>query len=221
MYKTSEKKCNDQIFVDDTGKTHRVIGDENVLVEETDTGARFTFRNMNWFKKANGEHQNYYVVEYYLVPKDIQALAKLENRIKEAREQNPNTSQTTFTNTASCRNKTVTASAPYRSKNNLAPVTKEYMRDGSSNSVQHPRLKFSIKLNPARIKLNEGRNMIATDQYSSSLSIDFTTLQIETNPPEAKELVAYDFSGNVGTYTISDETYVRITYVGTIIGEPE
>ncbi|MBQ9902003.1 MAG: Cna B-type domain-containing protein [Clostridia bacterium] len=221
VYSTSEKKCNDQIFVDDTGKQRRVIGDANVLVEETDTGARFTFRNMNTFKKANGEHQNYYVVEYYLVPKDIQALAKLENRIREAREENPNTSQTTFTNTASCRNKEVNASAPYRSKNNLFPVTKEYMRDGSSSSVQHPRLKFSIKLNPARMKLNEGRDMIATDEYSSSLSIDFTTLKIETNPPEAKELVAYDFSGNVGSYTIPDETYVHITYTATIIGEPE
>lgn len=220
LYNTSEKKSNDQIFVDDSGKTHRVIGDANVLVEETDTGARFTFRNMSWFKKANGEHQNYYVVEYYLVPKDVQALAKLENRIQEAREQDPHTSQTTFTNTASCRNKEVRASAPYRSKNNLFPVNKEYMRDGSSQSVQHPRLKFSIKLNPARMKLNEGRKMVATDEYSSSLSIDYTSIKIETNPPEAKNLVSYDFTGNVGTYSIPDETYVHITYSATIIGEP-
>ena len=44
---------------------YRVMESDHMKVEETATGARFTFKDMNFFKKDNGNYYPFYVVNYY------------------------------------------------------------------------------------------------------------------------------------------------------------
>ena len=93
---------------------------DHMKVEETATGARFTFTDMNFFKKDNGNYYPFYVVNYYLMPRNLQALAELERMVID-NGNNP----VAFDNTASCRGNTASAIAHYTKKNSLKPVTKD------------------------------------------------------------------------------------------------
>lgn len=70
---------------------------------------------------------------------------------------------------------------------------------------------FRITLNPGGLVLNNMEPLTMTDEYEN-LSVIFDT--IEANPSEG---VRWDFSGNVGTYTIPDATKVVITYKARVI----
>ena len=195
---------------------YRVMENDNVRAEETAYGAKFTFKNLDFFKKKNGQYYNFYLVDYYLVPRSIEALAELEKRLYGDESQ-----KTPIENIASFREDTTKALTFYPHKNSLEPVSKTYYRNGNEtdeSGEQHPRLDFSIEINPGKVSLNEGRNMEVRDTYSSSLSIDYRSVRIQTEP-EAD--VSYDFSGNVGTFIIPDNTSVRITYTATVISQPE
>ena len=195
----------------------RVISNDDVKVEETEKGLRFTFRNMEKFKKANGQYYNFYIVDYYLVPRSVEALAEIERRV--AADESGRTAP--ITNTASFRDNTTTAMTFLSHKNDFGPVSKTFAKMGTDvgeDGEQHPKIKFQININPGQISLNEGREMEVTDTYSSSLAVDYRSVKV-TSYPESN--ISFDYSGNVGRFVIPDNTYVIIDYEATIISKPE
>ncbi len=194
----------------------RVIENDDVKVQETSQGLRFTFKNMDRFRKANGQYYNFYIVDYYLVPRSVAALAEIERRIAA-----DETKTAPITNTATFRENKTTAITYLTHKNDLEPVTKTFAKMGTStddDGEQHPRIKFRININPGRIALNDGNDMEVTDTYSSSLSVDYRSVKVTTNP---EHKISFDYSGNVGRFIIPDNTHVIIDYEATIISPPE
>lgn len=185
---------------------------DHMKVEETATGARFTFTDMNFFKKDNGNYYPFYVVNYYLMPRNLQALAELERMVID-NGNNP----VAFDNTASCRGNTASAIAHYTKKNSLKPVTKEYTYDDEYSTDFQPRYNFTIDINPYRLKMNDGNEMMVQDEYSDTLSVDYESIQYVTEPPEAAKTIHYDYRGNTGTFYIPDETHVIITYRAAVV----
>ena len=76
-----------------------------------------------------------------------------------------------FQNTASCRGNTASAIAYYTKKNSLKPVTKEYSYDDEHSTESQPRYNFTIDINPYRLKMNDGNEMVVEDAYSKTLSV--------------------------------------------------
>ena len=88
---------------------------------------------------------------------------------------------------------------------------------------------YVIEYNPERIQLNEGDDIELTDIMTGNLSVDYTSITIETDPQKE---IQYTFSGadpavdgaeyNGGTkavFTVPDETYVKISYKAMVVGK--
>ena len=211
----------------------RVIENDDVKAEETENGLRFTFKNVDKFRKSNGQYYNFYSVDYYLIPRSLEALAEIERRVAAANPPltngtvvtNPPTTLATvpFTNTATFRGNSSTAVSYLMHKNDIFPVKKICTRaenETSEYAQLHPKYQFTININPGKIALNEGKEMQVTDTYSSSLAVDFRSVVVKTYPEGREDQVTYDYSGNVGTFVIPDCTHVIITYDARISEAP-
>ena len=167
-------------------------------------------------------------VDYYLIPRNLEALAEIERRVAEkspplTTSPNYEYAEVPFTNTATCREIETSAVTYMIHKNDIRPVTKTPKKmpvEAGEYNQLHPKYSFQINLNPGKIKMNDGTPMQVTDTYSSSLSIDYRSIEISTFPEDRKDQVYYDFSGNVGKFIIPDETHVMITYTAKIIEAP-
>ena len=146
------------------------------------------------------------------MPRNQQALAELERMVIDNGD-NP----VPFQNTASCRGNTASAIAYYTKKNSLKPVTKEYSYDDEHSTESQPRYNFTIDINPYRLKMNDGNEMVVEDAYSETLSVDYESISYVTEPPEAASEIHYDYRGNTGTFFIPDETHVIITYGAAVV----
>ena len=190
-------------------------------------------KNVDKFRKPNGQYYNFYSVDYFLVPCDAEALARIEQLVATRNKslingdyppsENPNEPKTitpyTVTNTASFRGTSTTANVNLPHKNKIFPVDKSYSRlnkDNSEYGLKHPTYKFEININPGRGTLNNGDPMAMTDTYSSSLSVNYRSIKITTYPPGKESDVTYDYSKNKGTFVIPDNTYINITYEAQI-----
>ncbi len=105
-------------------------------------------------------------------------------------------------------------------------------------------IKYTIDLNQEGAELNSGRKIVVEDSYSANLSVDFETITIRTDRNQYNSgthagdaiaegawystgssdtggQVSYDYSGNVGRFTIPDKTHVIIQYEATVIDPRE
>ena len=76
---------------------------------------------------------------------------------------------------------------------------------------------YTIVINPDKLRLNNGNDMTLTDEFSRTLSIDYTSIRVTTDPSGKR--VTYDYYGNKGVYKVPDETKVTITYDCNVIGD--
>lgn len=64
---------------------------------------------------------------------------------------------------------------------------------------------WKIELNKDAFKINNGNSLVLKDTFTSNQSIDYSSVTVTNG-------ITYDYSGNTGTFTISDSTAVEITY---------
>ena len=81
--------------------------------------------------------------------------------------------------------------------------------------------KYSITFNPVKATLNGGEPMEMKDVLSDNLSLDYSSVRIQTDPAGAE--VPYSVSGGPGgttvaTYIVPDSTKVVITYSAEVRG---
>ena len=171
---------------------------ENTYAQLTDTSSGGLIRTTSLPKKSDGSYYKYYKIEYYLVMKDL-------NKALEKAEAAGGTVK--FKNTAGYENATSEVEIEFGNP----IVDKNAAIDGDKAT-------FTITLNPDKLKLNKGADMIMRDTFSKTLSIDYSSISITTDPEENKSKVTYDYYGNTGEFKIPDETKVVITYVSKVIG---
>ena len=81
--------------------------------------------------------------------------------------------------------------------------------------------RYQISFNPAKAMLNQGEPMTLTDVMSSSLSLDYSSVSITTDPegmPVPYSATGRDDGSTVVKYTIPDSTAVTITYEAMVVG---
>ena len=171
-------------------------------VENTANGARYTVN----VPKKEGKYFEIYYFYYYLY------VDNMENLIGKTLS---NGGTTNLVNTAHWENLSddATVTFSYQAVSKTAQDVYDDQGHVDKNYEQ-----YTITLNPEKIRMNGGRAMTMTDTFNN-LAIDYATIQITTDPAANASLVTYDYSGNVGTYQIPDETAVTITYRARITGE--
>lgn len=205
---------------------YRNVTDDSYVIESTDYGLRFTLNELP--KKANGDYYPYYGVNYWLVPKNEEAISIIEQQIHDGVFQHESSGEAwsedgfgfkigrgefkKYDNVAVCRGEEGSCQYDLYLDNELLPLLKSSVIDDENNVVH-----YTISINKGKVELNEGLPIIVEDTYSDTLSIDFRSIEIETDPADRLDQVSYDFSGRVGTFRVPDSTYVRITYDATIL----
>ena len=213
----------------------------------------FGYENRNYYRKAedNGcifeRTDTGFRVTYFLVPKDLESLKKIEEMAK-ANALAGGEPKVTFGNKASTRGMSASADVKIGVTNDFMPIDKTSQTyldllnpyqgqtrvpledaavDGktvretpdviSTDDIQRYVMKYRIVLNKGKERLNEGNDITVEDEYSSNLSVDFRSIQITTEPASAAEKFSYDYSGNIGYFVIPDETKVTIEYEATVL----
>lgn len=108
-------------------------------------------------------------------------------------------------------------------------LTKELLNEGELGG-KNRKAHYRITFNSAKATLNEGEPMTMTDVLSKNLSVDYSSIQITTDP--AGMAVPYNLKGGVGpdgqtdgttvaTFTVPDSTKVVITYDADVRGNGE
>ena len=219
----------------DTAEKH------NCTLELTETGFKITIKEP--FKQADGSLYPYYGIDYWLIPKDLDALKTIEQTAKaNALATGQTVGKASYTNTAKCRLTEASATVKIGAHNDFVPLDKtseaylklldgsadvQLQKDGagkyvtpagvSSDNIKHYVMRYTITLNKGGERLNDGNPITVEDSYCDRLSVDFHSIQVTTVPEGRHDDVSYDFSGNVGTFIIPDETQVTIVYDATIL----
>ncbi|MBR0411422.1 MAG: Cna B-type domain-containing protein [Eubacterium sp.] len=225
----------------DNRNYYRKAEDNGCTLEKTETGFRVTINSL--FKDPDGNLFPYYGIDYYLVPKNLAALRQIEEMAR-ANGQAGKEPKVNIKNTASARGISASANVKIGITNDFMPIDKtsetyldlldgnriqlqdatvgsQTVRDTPDNvsaeNIQRYVMKYRVVLNKGGERLNDGNDITAEDEYSSNLSVDFTSIRITTEPEEAASRVSYDYSGNIGYFTIPDETKVVIEYEATVL----
>lgn len=180
-------------------------------VMKGEEGALFTMTDLpKQVDPRTGEqtvYYGFYRMTCYLVLKDEEALKQ---------QAMFNGGSTTFQNTASFKDSTDTAEVEY----NYKVISKEAENGVDENGEETNRIQhFTININPDKLQLNEGNPMEMTDSSSPSLSIDYDSITVTTDPESRHDEVTYDFFDRTGVFQIPDETAVIIEYDAKVIGD--
>ena len=149
----------------------------------------------------NGEPTQYtnYGIGYYLKVRDPEAYSRL---VADAAKDEDHVLN--FANTAKFGESEKEATFTFAK----SPVEKT-VADNTTEENGYTYANYTITLNPAKANLNNGAPLTLKDTFTNQ-SVDYQSISITTYP--AGRQVTYDFSGNVGTFTVPDATKVVITY---------
>ncbi len=176
-------------------------------VSYTDTGDGIILTADSVPMQADGTYYPYYRIVYYLKVKDgvdLNALAianggeyDVDNTVKWGDHE----SEFTY-------------------KVEYDYLDKQLLNEGELGGTSRT-AKYQITFNPSKATLNEGSDMTMTDVLSANLSVDYSSINIVTDP--AGQSVIYSLSGRddgatIATYTIPDSTKVTITYDANVRG---
>ncbi len=184
-------------------------GESFTWSQTSDGKATFILTNP---RKNGDNYYPYYAVEYWLIPKNEEALSKIRQAAMDAG------GTVIFKNDANSGD----------SSDNLNFTFTYNILDKSSVAAPDPDTgitfeKYTIKINPDKLKLNDGNNMTLTDKYSDNLSVDFGSINVTAynkNNEDVSSSVTWDYRSHTGTFVIPDETSVVITYNARIVGDP-
>ncbi|MBQ1892062.1 MAG: hypothetical protein II164_06950, partial [Firmicutes bacterium] len=187
-----------------TGKTP-------VSYSEAPDGIEFTVSNVP--KQENGTYYSHYKIMYYLKLKDGVDLEQLAIA---------NGGEYELINTAVWADH----DTPYKYKVKYDSLTKELLNAGQLGGKDRT-AQYKITFNSAKATLNDGEPMEMKDVLSSNLSLDYSSVQITTDPEGIA--VPYSISGGkdengdpdgttVATYIVPDSTKVVITYTAMVSG---
>ena len=171
---------------------------------------------------------SHYQIIYYMVVKDGTTQAQLDaDSIA-----NPNR-KITLVNTAHWKGMHSTASVDYGidvlDKSHINPIDAngaEVAADDTHYDSSTGMTGFQIVVNPTRLRLNDGSPLTLKDEFSDTLSVDYSSIKVyvydasDNATLDNGSVVTYDYKGNVGTFHIPDETKVVIKYNAKVIGAP-
>ena len=183
----------------------QTIGKTAVSYTDTQNGILLTANSVPM--QEDGHYYPYYRIVYYLKLKegvDLEALAIA------------NGGEHDLVNTAKWNGHET--SCTYKTEYDY--LDKKLLNEGKLGGTERT-AKYQITFNKARAVLNEGEPMTMTDILSSNLSVDYGSIEIETDPEGIN--VPYSLRGNddgstAAAYTVPDATKVVITYDAEVRG---
>ena len=209
LYYEPANYSGDLLVKDKSGNTDAT---DYSIVGYNENGGKVTFtaRKTQFKKDGNGMYSSVYTMDYYLIVKEdadntflnALELASINAADKDYYVAIDNSVQW------GTYNDSVTIDYKYP-----AVDKKILSSDGSKREA-----KFEIVLNPDKLTLNGGDAMELQDS-AENLSIDYSTIQIETDPASAASDITYYYRGNTGYFSIPDSTKVTLRYTARIIGD--
>lgn len=176
--------------------------------QEENGKVTFTANNIPKDDKA---YYSFYMVEYNLIPKNQEAWDTLKQMALE------NGGEVILKNKAKYDESE--SDLDFKYNYNVIDKSSSSETDTDTGIALE---KYTIKINPDCLKLNEGDTMTMTDTYSQNLSVDFGSIKVTAKDKQGNDRsdeVTWDYRGHVGTFTIPDETYVIITYTARVVGD--
>ena len=180
--------------------------------------------NSGTWKEENTLLPHYQII-YYMVVKDGTTQAQLD----EASIASP-TRKITLDNTAHWGALSSKASVDYGidvlDKSHINPIDANgavVAADDTHYDSSTGMTGFQIVVNPTKLTLNGGSPLTLKDEFSDTLSVDYSSIKVYVNDsatPDNGSVVKYDYKGNVGTFQIPDATKVVIKYNAKVIGAP-
>lgn len=109
-------------------------------------------------------------------------------------------------------------------------VSKSFVYTGSSsgNAATAPFVYYTVEVNPDAADLSSaGDTLTAVDKMGSALTYDLTSIKVQAYRNGSWQTLTagtdyrftYDLSGNSVTFTVPDETYLKITYRARVVLE--
>ena len=200
-----EVDTSKSIYIYGGNQYYQGSGATAVSYSETSSGILLTANSVPM--DSDGNYYPYYRITYYLKLKDGVDLEKLAQQ---------NGGEYTVTNTA----KWGDHESSYGYTTEYDYLDKQLLNEGALGGTNRT-AQYKITYNPAKATLNGGNPVTMTDVLSASLSLDYSSISITTDPEGAS--VSYvakgnDDGGTTVTYTIPDEISVTITYSAMVVG---
>lgn len=209
---TSKTGQTDHMYMYGGTQWAQIWGKTPVSYTDTEDGIILNVNNVS--KNEHDQYYPYYMISYYLKLKediDLEELAKAHG------------GKYDLTNTVTWGN----FDSTYTYNVRYDYLTKELVNEeelGGINRIAQYRITF----NPDKVTLNDGNPVEMVDVLSANLSVDYTSINIETDPSGIN--IPYVLKGGrdennepdgttVATYTIPDSTKVVITYEAFIRGD--
>lgn len=178
-----------------------------LYVTETASGVNFVSDpaiNQNYVLEA----AKYYKLTYYLIVKDAATLKTLD-RTSVTNGSNNIPAATTYTNSVAIG--TVSS--------NTVNFKYQYDRliDKTVDESNNPIIHYTIDINKDASDMTDapGDKLIVQDEFSDTLSIDYSTIKIidvNNNNTVLTAGVSYNVTGNTATYQVPDAKYIQIKY---------
>ncbi len=199
--------------------THR---DEKLHpVNDTNTHTlTFTINETDVDKDGDGNFLPRYQIIYYMIASEEALITSSISKADRTEE---------IGNTAAWGNSddtvTIDYSYPALVKNNVPPSSQSGLEAGQQvlYDPEKGTTGFEIVINPGGRTLNGGSPMTMTDEFSATLSVDYSSIRVWVDGAEdtgTPRQVTYDYRGNKGTFTVPDGKYVVIRYDAKVIGNP-
>ncbi len=179
---------------------------QTITVSAPDASNNITFTVPVIKNATTNSYYNYYWLDYYIIPKDKDALLALDQAALDTDDD-----KLTLTNSASYLGESTSLNFEYEpNKSDGYTLTKQLVSE--NNGVA----KYKIDVNPEKLELNGGEDITLTDTFTN-LSIDYSTIKVTAVSPEDAEVISCDVRGNVMTVVLKDATHYTIEYDSNII----
>ncbi|MBR0227282.1 MAG: Cna B-type domain-containing protein [Clostridia bacterium] len=182
----------------------------------------FTIHGSDVDKDGDGHCLPRYQIIYYMTaPEETLIQASINN----SEDRKVSIANTAAWDTSS-DSVTIDYSYPALVKNNVPPSSQDEVADAGQRVLYDPATGttgFEIVINPGKRTLNGGSPMTMTDEFSATLSVDYSSIKVWVDDVEdtgSPRQVTYDYRGSKGTFTIPDGKKVVIRYDAKVIGNP-
>lgn len=179
-----------------------------LTVENPSEGTiRFVLNKDALLAAGNNEFKRGYVIDYELRVRDVDTY----NELKTEALQNEGCA-VVFNNTATWGN-LPPSSATAKIENSVAGKTATEPTWNSTTGKWD--INYALTINPNKSQIGNESFISATDRYEN-MSVDFSTIQVITDPADAANSVTWDASGHSLTFRIPNRTKATIQYTGSM-----
>lgn len=158
----------------------------------------------------SGTNYGYYRLVYYAVVKDADALKSLTEKAYAKADK-------TYILENEAEYNGVTATSKINYKIEDKDIIQKNLTNYDELSARNHLATYEVVINPMGIEMNGGEAMTLTDEFSSTMSLDYSSVEFISDPA-ANAVEVFDVNGNILTATIPDSTKVTMLCTFKVLG---